>query len=213
MNSDHRTASPARRWGVGVGVAAGAGVAAAMIGMVGAPSAYADDGSASADLGLLMSADADVTEAINVLNNLPGVVIDIGSPAEPIDAISQFEAIQTPLLSSDNSFLSGLGGLLFDGPDQQLNQASGAFLSAVQAYVADPSITNDLDVLSTTFQFDDSLFGSILPNDVGKVIDQLFDVGGFDTAGGGAADVGASASADTAGSAGADLATGFDLPF
>jgi hypothetical protein len=45
-----------------------------------------------------------------------------------------------------------------------------------------------------------------------KIFDQIPDIGGFDTAGGSAADGGASAGADTADSAGADLATGFDLP-
>jgi hypothetical protein len=58
-----------------------------------------------------------------------------------------------------------------------------------------------------------SSFAAGLTEPFSKVIDQIFDTGGFDTAGGSAADVAASAGADTAGSAGADLASGFDLPF
>lgn len=205
MNSNQHTA---RQWGVGLGMAIGAGMAAAMIGMTGAPAAHADAGSAATDLGLLDSAAADFTEAINVLTNTPGVVVIDLSGLNVPDIINQFEAIQTPLLSSDNSSLSGLGDFLFDGPDQQLAHAGDVFLTAAQAFAADPSPTAGLGISSAGFQYTDTLlFESLYPNGVGAVIDQLLGLGGFDTAAGSAADVGA------AGSAGADLAAGFGLPF
>jgi hypothetical protein len=65
MNSNHRITSQARRWGAGVGIAAGAGVAAAMVGMNSAPAAHADPvdaASTSTDpTGLLDSAASDLT--------------------------------------------------------------------------------------------------------------------------------------------------------
>jgi hypothetical protein len=183
MTSDHRITSLARRWGAGVGMATGAGVAAAVIGMTGAPVAHADAGSTSTDLGLLDSAEANAAEAFTLAG---GFV-----PPDLADVFDKFEAVQTPLLSSDNSFFSGLGHVLFDVPDQQLNQTSDALLSAAQSFAADDpaSITDDLDYLSAGFKFADSLFGSILPFAVGKIVDQLFDLGDVDTAGGTATDI------------------------
>jgi hypothetical protein len=177
-------------------MATGAAVAATMTGITDAPAAHADNGSTATDLGLLDTAQANVTEAFSVLDSVSGMHPVV--PADFGDAINRFEAIQEPLLSSDNSFLSGLGHFLFDGPDQQLAQASDTFLTAAQSFAVDPtSITNELDALSASFQFDGALlFGSLFPNVVGKVIDQVFDIGGFDTA-----------------AAGADQASGFDLPF
>jgi hypothetical protein len=95
-------------------------------------------------------------------------------------------AVQTPLLSSDNSLVSGLGELLFTGPDQQLAQSAETFLSAADAYAADPtSLVNTVDVLSATFQWTDSLlFDSLPANVIGKLVDQI---AGFDIASAGAA--------------------------
>jgi hypothetical protein len=218
MKSNPCIARQARRCSVGFGIAVGAVAAAAMIGVASAPAAHADpvDVSTSTDLGLLDAAAADMTEANDVLHNLPGVVVvDLfGGISNAADVIDQFEAIQAPLLSSDNSFFSGLGHVLFDYPDQQLNQASDAFLSAVQSFAADPSSLTGFDVSLAGFQYTGTvLFDSLLPNVVGEVIDQLFGLEGPDAVGGSAADVAASAGADAAGSASADLATGFDLPF
>jgi hypothetical protein len=115
-------------------------------------------------------------------------------PAELGDRIGQYEAIQTPLLSSDNSFVAGFGELLFNGPDQQLVQRAESFLSAADAYAADPtSLTNTADVLSATFQWTDSLlFDSVPANAIGKLLDQI---AGNDIASAGAAtDLAASAS-------------------
>jgi hypothetical protein len=127
----------------------------------------AADGSLATDIGLLNTAQADLTDAFNVL----------GQPQPTPDIFSQIEAIQTPLLSSDNSFASGLGDVLFNGPDQQLAQASEAMLSAADAFSADPTGTDGLNLVSTAFQFDGSLLFDNLPADViGKVADQLFDL-------------------------------------
>jgi hypothetical protein len=162
-------------------VAGGAAVAAAVIGTAATPVARADDGSLATDIGLLNSADTNVTEAFDVWTQAYGE-----APPNP-DALAQFitqtEAIQTPLLSSDNSLLSGFGESLFNGPDQQLAQISQTFLSAAEAYAADPSQANGLDAASASLQFDDSLLTYSLPaNVIGEIIDQGLHLGGVDAA-------------------------------
>jgi hypothetical protein len=177
--SNQRTNGQARLWAGGIGMAA---AAAAVIGM---GTAHADDGSVPTDIGLLTTAETDVTDAFNLTGQTP----DTGF-------FSQLEAIQTPLLSSDNSFVSGVGESLFNGPDQNLAQASEAFLSAAEALSSGtPSITALGDYASTGFQLDGAVFGEIPSTLIGKLTDQIFDIGGFDTA---------SASAATDGAASAD---------
>lgn len=184
--------SGVRRWATGVGLVGGAAAAAAMIGM---GTADADDGSVPTDIGLLDSAETNVTDAMNLWSQVAGG----GSLPANSDAFNLLEEIQTPLLSSDNSFVSGLGDLLFNGPDQQLAQASDAFLSAVDTYAADPSITNSFDALLASFPVDSALFGEIPSTVIGKLTDQIFDIGGFDTTSAGAAtDVAASAASAAA---------------
>jgi hypothetical protein len=142
-----------------------------------ASTAFAADGSVATDIGLLNSAQTDVTDALNVLGQVPGSTIQF-PPVEFADIIGKFDAIQTPLLSSDNSLVSGLGEALFNGPDQQLAQSSDAFLAAIEAYAADPtSSTAELGALSATFQWGDSLLFDTLPaNVVGGLIDKIFDL-------------------------------------
>jgi hypothetical protein len=137
----------------------------------------AADGSLATDIGLLNSAQTDVTDAFNVLGQVPGATIP-GPPADLADVIGKFDAIQTPLLSSDNSFVSGLGEALFNGPDQQLVQGSDAFLSAIEAYAADPtSSAAELGALSATFQWDGSLlFDSLPANVIGGLLDKVLDL-------------------------------------
>jgi hypothetical protein len=172
-------ASSVRRWATGVGFVGGAVVVAALI----APTAYADD--LSTDIGLLTTSETDVNDGLTALSQLPGVGGGT-PPAELGVLIGQFEAVQTPLLSADNSFESGLGELLFNGPDQQLAQSSETFLSAADAYAADPtSLTNTADVLSATFQWADSLlFDSLPANVIGQLTDSVL---GYDIASPGAA--------------------------
>jgi hypothetical protein len=174
--SRHRTTGQARLWAGGIGMAA---AAAAMIGMASAPAARADD--LATDIGLLDTADTNMADGFDVWTQAYGEA----PPSSDIFAgtLNQFVADQTPLLSSDNSLLSGLGESLFNGPDQQLAQISDTFLSATEAYAADPSTTNGLDAASASLQFDDSLlFDSGPANLIGQVIDQVLHLGGSDTA-------------------------------
>src|ERR1700722_12110802 len=202
MTSIRRASCLVRQWNSGAGLAA---AAAAVIGM---GTAHADD--LSTDIGLLNSAETNVTDAFNVWTQAYGEAPP--SSADLTQAITQFEADQTPLLSSDNSLLSGLGESLFNGPDQQLAQASETFLSAADAYAADPSTTTGLDAASASLQFDESLlFNSLPANVIGEVIDQVFHLGGSDAAGAAATDLAAGASAtpdEVMGQAIADLNQG-----
>jgi hypothetical protein len=202
MTSIRRASCLVRQWSSGAGLAA---AAAAVIGM---GTAHADD--LSTDIGLLNSAATNVTEGFNVWTQAYGEAPP--SSADLTQAITQFEADQTPLLSSDNSFLSGLGEALFNGPDQQLAQAGDTFLSAAEAYAADPSSATGLDAASASLQFDDSLlFDSAPANLVGQVIDEVFHLGGSDIASAAATDLVTSASAtpgDVIGQAIADLNQG-----
>ena len=202
MTSIRRASCLVRQWSSGAGLAA---AAAAVIGM---GTAHADD--LSTDIGLLNSAETNVTDAFNVWTQAYGEAPPSSDGLTQL--ITQTEAIQTPLLSSDNSLLSGLGESLFNGPDQQLAQASETFLSAADAYAADPSSTTGLDAASASLQFDESLlFNSLPANVIGEVIDQVFHLGGSDTAGAAATDLAASASAtpdDVMGQAIADLNQG-----
>jgi hypothetical protein len=198
----HRATGQARLWAGGIGMAA---AAAAMIGM---GTAHADD--LSTDIGLLETAATNVTDGFNIWTQAYGEAPP--SSADLTQAITQFEADQTPLLSSDNSLLSGLGESLFNGPDQQLAQASDAFLSAAEAYAADPSTTNGLDTASASLQFDDSLFFDSGPaNLIGQVIDQVLHLGGSDIAGASAAtDLATSVTGGLDPSSAADLAASLD---
>src|SRR5580698_915502 len=107
MTSIRRASCLVRQW------SSGAGLAAAVIGM---GTAHADD--LSTDIGLLNSAETNVTDAFNIWTQAYGEAPP--SSADLTQTITQFEADQTPLLSCDKSLLSGLGESLFNGPDQQL---------------------------------------------------------------------------------------------
>jgi hypothetical protein len=190
--SRHRTTGRARRWAGGIGTAA---AAAATIGM---GTAHADEGSVPADIGLLNTAQTDIAEAFSLSGHTNA---DAGF-------FPELEAIQTPLLSSDNSFVSGFGEVLFNGPDQQLAQASETFLSAAETLSSDTTNFTALgDYASTGFQVTGAIFGEIPSTLIGKLTDQIFDIGGFDTASAGAAvDVATSTSAVAAADLGpADL--------
>ncbi len=187
MSSNRCSTCRVRQWSAGAALAA---AAAAVIGM---GTAHADDGSVPTDIGLLNTAQTDIAEAFSLSGQ---------TQAEP-GIFGQLEAIQTPLLSSDNSFVSGVGEALFNGPDQQLAQAGEAFLSAAETLSsATPGIA-ELgalgDYASTGFQVDGAIFGEIPSTLIGKLTDQIFDIGGFDTASAGAAaDVATSAASSAA---------------
>jgi hypothetical protein len=181
---NRRTTGQARLWAGGISTAA---AAAAMIGM---GTAHADVGSVPTDIGLLNTAQTDIAEAFSLSGQT-----NAGAGFFP-----ELEAIQTPLLSSDNSFVSGFGEALFNGPDQQLAQASEAFLSAAETLSSDTTNFTALgDYASTGFQVTGAIFGEIPSTLIGKLTDQIFDIGGFDTTSAGAAtDLAASASSAAA---------------
>jgi hypothetical protein len=186
MTGNRITVHRVRQWSSGAGLAA---AAAAVIGM---GTAHADD--LSTDIGLLNSAETNVTDAFNVWTQAYGEAPPSSDTLTQL--ITQTEAIQTPLLSSDNSLLSGLGESLFNGPDQQLAQAGETFLSAADAYAADPSTATGLDAASASLQFDESLLFTSLPsNVVGEVVDEVLHLGGSDIFGAAATDLASSASA------------------
>ncbi|WIM89604.1 hypothetical protein PT015_09325 [Candidatus Mycobacterium wuenschmannii] len=132
--------------------------------------------SVTTDIGLLTTAQTDISDGLTALSQLEGTQGTI--PPALAELTGQFEAIQTPLLTSGNPVFSGLGEVLFNGPDQQLADSSAAFLSAADAYVADPtSAANTLDLISAGFGFDGSLLGESLPvNIFGSLVDKLFDL-------------------------------------
>jgi hypothetical protein len=124
----------ARRWGVAVGMGAGAVVATAIIGMAIAADAYADD--ADAGLG---EAGADLTQATQVLDGAPDASLD----AQQAAVLSMQEAIQngseSTILSDQESILSSLPAADqadLTGVDDQLAQAYQGVLDADQAFVA-----------------------------------------------------------------------------
>ncbi|MGA8332479.1 MAG: hypothetical protein WB777_24815 [Mycobacterium sp.] len=182
------------------------GLAAAATAMIGMGTAHADDGSVPADIGLLNTAQTDIADAFTLS----------GHTNADANFFPELEAIQTPLLSSDNSIVSGFGEALFNGPDQQLAQASEAFLAAAETLSSDTTNLTALgDYASTGFGVTDAIFGEIPSTLIGKLTDQIFDIGGFDTASVGAAtDLAASASSaavtpdDVIGQAIADLNQG-----
>lgn len=162
-----------RRCATGAGLVAGAGVVAVAVGM---GSAYADTPEGSVEE--LQSAAADLTQANDVLGKVD-IPADDARPHELLGSQIQFqdhalplldgqggaEAIQASLLSSHDSFLSGLGNFLFDGVDQQFAHASEAVFSADQAFAADPSsLTAELGVGSADFQLLGAAFDSLLPD-------------------------------------------------
>jgi hypothetical protein len=188
MSSIRRSSCRVRQWSAGAGVAA----AAAVIGM---GTAHADDGSVPTDIGLLNTAQTDIAEAFALS----------GHTNDGASFFPELESIQTPLLSSDNSFVSGFGEALFNGPDQNLAQAGEAFLSAAETLSSDTTNLTALgDYASTGFQVTDAIFGEIPSTLIGKLTDQIFDIGGFDTAS-------ASAATDLAASASSAAATPDDV--
>ena len=135
--SNHRNQPPvgrARRWGIAVGMGAGAVVAATMIGLSAAADAHAD----AADTGL-GDAAADLTQATQVLDGAPEASLD----AQQAGLLAGQEMIQTGsasmILSDQESILSGLPTAdqsELAGVDDQLAQAYQGVLDADQAFVA-----------------------------------------------------------------------------
>jgi len=132
MINDRRTACRVRRCGVGLGMAAGA-IMAATIGLA---TAQADDVDE-----LLSQAGQDLSQATQVLDQVPTTSLDVGEAA----SLSTQETIQTGpalhLLDTAETFQAGLPAadqtnpLLLD-VDQQLAQAYAGLLDADQGFLA-----------------------------------------------------------------------------
>ena len=180
--SNHRNQPPvgrARRWGIAIGMVAGATVAAAVIG---GADAHADDGS-----DVLGQAGADLTQATSVLDGAPEASLD----AQQLAFLAGQEMLQTgpasSLLSDQESVLSSLptaDQADLTGVDDQLAQASQGVLAADQAFVAadqagDLSGTGllpaDLGVIDADISILPADFNAVI-TDVGVDIASNFDV-------------------------------------
>jgi len=137
--------SSVRRWAAGVGLAGGAAVAVAMI----APAAYADDGD-----GLLGQAGADLTQAAQVLDQVPTSALD----TRELLGLQGGETLETGLaqqLPGIETFQDALSAadqtspLLLDA-DQQFLNASQEALTANQEFLSVVD-AGDLNTLSGYF--------------------------------------------------------------
>lgn len=197
---------------VGLVLAAGSGVGVVLMLSVGTAHADpVDAASSSTDpIALLDSATADLTQANDLLSSAEIPTQDqfadlVESQTlfqnSDLQALSSFESIQEPLLSSQDSSVSDLANLLFGGVDQQLARASDALLVADQAFVADPtSATDAFGELVADFQFVSADFNSALP-DLGALLFEDLDPAAVSSAGADAA--------AAVGTVGSDLATSF----
>jgi hypothetical protein len=172
----------ARRCVIGVGMAAGAVVAAGMISIA---TAYADDGD-----DVLGQAGADLTQATQVLDGAPDASLD----AEQAAVLSMQEAIQngseSTILSDQESILSSLPAADqadLTGVDDQLAQAYQGVLDADQAFVAADEagdlsgsglLPADLGVIDADFAVIPADFNAVF-TDIGVDIASVFDVSNF----------------------------------
>lgn len=170
----------ARRWGVGVGIAAGAVVTAGMISIA---TAYADD---AADV--LGQAVADLTQATQLLEGAPEASLD----AQQAAILAGQESLETgpasSLLSDQESILSSLPAAEqadLTGVDDQLAQAYQGVLDADQAFVAADQagdlssgtglLPADLGVVDADFAILPADFNAVFA-DAGAQVANLFDM-------------------------------------
>jgi hypothetical protein len=175
----------ARRWGILVGMGAGAVVAAAVIGVSGAADAHADT------VGdVLGQAGTDLTDATQVLDGAPTTSLDAAEAA----LLADQEALQTgaasTLLAEQESIQSELPAADaqgFTGVDTQLADAYQGILNADQAFVAADqagdlaSVTGLMDQLGVA----DADFAAIpasfdlAATDIGAEVANLFGITDF----------------------------------
>jgi hypothetical protein len=170
-----------RRWGIAVGLGAGAVVATAMIGVAAAADAHAD----AADTGL-GDAAADLTQATSVLDGAPDASLD----AAQASILSLQEGVQNGALST---FLSSQESILSDlpaadqadltGVDDQLASAYQGVLDADQAFAAADEAGDmsgsgfasaDLGILDADFAVIPADFNAIF-TDIGADLASAFD--------------------------------------
>jgi hypothetical protein len=135
-----------RRWAKGLGLAGGAAVTAGMIGLAVAPNALADDTS-PADL--LGEAGTNITDANQVLNEVPATAAETALVNQQLDLQLQLDGLpgatdlggkladlasaENVISSYDGGSLDSLVNPLFANLDQNWLQTSEAILSADQA--------------------------------------------------------------------------------
>ncbi len=178
----HPLVRQARRCVIGVGMAAGAVVAA---GIVAAATAYADDGAA-----VLGEAGQDLTQATQVLDGAPVTSLDTGEA----ELLTEQEMLQTSsassLLSAQESLQSGLPAADqpgFGDVDQSLLQAYQGVLDADQTFAAADqagdlsSVTGLMDQLGVV-QADLAIFPAdfnVTAADIGAEVANLFNITDF----------------------------------
>jgi len=182
---NHPLVHHARRWGIFVGMGAGAVVAAAMIGVSGAADAHADSG--SAELG---DAASDLTQATQVLDGAPTGSLDaalaeflsaqesLQTSSEP-DLIANTESFQAGLPAADQSELTGVDTQLADAYQGLLN-ADQTFAAADQAgdLTGLTGLSDSLDVLGADFSVLPAEF-NVTAADIGAEVANLFGITDF----------------------------------
>jgi hypothetical protein len=126
--------SSVRRWAVGVGMASGAAVAAAMIGAAWTPAARAD-----AIDDLLIQSEGDINDAATLYSGIDAALLPAQQAANIGGEVSALQG-QADLISQIQSQQDALPEALqtssqLVGADNQLASASGDLLSAVNTYV------------------------------------------------------------------------------
>jgi hypothetical protein len=177
MNSNRRTASRVRRWATGAGLAGGAAVAAAMIGLASGPVANADTPD-----DVLGQAGQDLTQAIDDLNQAPTTGLDADQLSELYNQIgllyneesmlSTTETMQAGLPAADQAGLADV--------DQGLLNADQAVLDATQTFVAadqagDLTNTAELALAASNLETIGPLF-DVLFTDLGAQLASSFGV-------------------------------------
>jgi hypothetical protein len=177
MVSNRRTASRVRRWATGAGLAGGAAVAAAMIGLASGAVANADTPD-----DVLGQAGQDLTQAAEDLNQAPTTSLDAdqlsalynqeGLLYNQISMIETIETMQAGLPAADQAGLADV--------DQGLLNADQAVLDATQTFVAadqagDLTNTSELALAAPSLETFGPLF-DILFSDLGAQLANSFGV-------------------------------------
>jgi hypothetical protein len=170
---------PTRRWGIALGMTAGAVAAAATIAASEAAYAHADGG---ADV--LGQASADLSQATQVLDGAPEASLD----AQQLALLTGQESLQTgpalSLITDQDSVVSGLPAADqadLTGVDDQLTQtvltADQAFVAADQAgdLSGQGLLPADLGVIDADFGLLGADFHTVFA-DVGAEFANLFDI-------------------------------------
>jgi hypothetical protein len=180
MIEERSPAHRLRRWGGGVGFASGALVAAATIAMA---SAHADDADE-----LLGQAGSDLTQATQVLDQIPTSLLD----ANQASSLAELEKIQTgpelQLLDALETYQASLPTIdqsspLLLGADEQLVHAVAGLLDADQGFLGAADAGELGSQGATAFSADlpliDALFGVFGADLNAGLADFVLDPGAF----------------------------------